>query len=76
MSIDQNRAKSLITSKTFWGVVMMTLGVFVPEYQGVLDGSVDNILSVVGGVLAIYGRIKAVRPIGGVFTNGEGAKSA
>jgi len=62
--------KGLIHSKTVWGVVAMALPVVASWFgwgwlDEVLANEIIGQLSVLfGGVLAIYGRIKAKVPIG------------
>ena len=64
--------KPLIFSKTFLGVIVMVLGLIlqhlkVPVLEGEVEGIVTLIIEVVGAILAIYGRYKAQKPIGGIF---------
>jgi len=64
--------KSLLASKTFWGaalaVVAGILSLFGFEFgaadQGAVIDSGYNIAGIVGGILAIYGRIVASKKIG------------
>ena len=65
--------KPLIFSKTFLGVIVMVIGLVlqylkVPVLEGEVEGIVTLIIEVIGAVLAIYGRYKAQKPIGGVFS--------
>lgn len=59
--------KSFILSKTIWGVVITALGSFMHS-KGLdasgLTGMDGEIVTVLGAVLAIYGRVKAVKKIG------------
>lgn len=64
-------AKGLLTSKTFWGVILMVLGLFnkpVADALGAdaLSGMFESVFGAVGAVLAIYGRIKAAKSIKGI----------
>jgi hypothetical protein len=59
--------KSFVLSKTIWGVVITALGSFLNTKgfdTGVLNGLDGEIVTVLGAVLAIYGRVKAVKKIG------------
>ena len=59
--------KSFILSKTIWGVVITALGSFLNTKgfdTGMLAGLDGEIVTVLGAVLAIYGRVKAVKKIG------------
>ena len=64
--------KSLLTSKTFWGGVIAllagVLGIFgytlLPEDQAALVDGVAAAAAAVGGVIAIWGRVKASKKIG------------
>lgn len=65
-SFDKEQGKALITSKSFWGVVVASVAVFVPKYATQLDGVVDDI-AIAGLVFAIIGRFAATEPITGVL---------
>lgn len=64
--------KSLLASKTFWGgfiaVLAGVLGFFgyqiLPEDQAALVDAGAAVAASVGGVIAIWGRIKASKKIG------------
>lgn len=68
--------KSLLGSKTVWGVIVMALGLIFGRLGFNLDaetqaqlvndfvGLVPTITQVVGAFLAIYGRIVATKKIG------------
>ena len=63
-----NEAKSLLLSKTFWGIVLTVVGFFAKDYANALDpdsivSMFDAVLVAVGAVLAVYGRIKAVKSV-------------
>jgi len=65
--------KSLLTSKTVWGVILMILGTFFKwnnEDVRFLTEAAVNIVSLAmemtGAVLAVYGRMKAEKSIKGV----------
>lgn len=55
--------KTFWRSKTFWGLVIMTVGIWVPEYTNRLQGSVDDVIQVIGLVVALYGRWTAKVPL-------------
>lgn len=63
--------KSLLASKTFWGaalaVISALLGLvgytFGPEEQAALIELATTIGTAVGGILAMYGRVKATKAI-------------
>lgn len=63
-------AKPLLLSKTFWGVVIMLLAAVFPKAK--LVNTDDIVLTVnsgfefIGAALALYGRITADVPIGGI----------
>lgn len=58
-------------SKTVWGGVIALLGglaagfgyVVSPEDQEIISGGIVGIASAVGGLLAVYGRVKATKAI-------------
>ncbi|MEW5763704.1 MAG: outer membrane beta-barrel protein [Acidobacteriota bacterium] len=63
--------KDLLASRTFWGVVAVLLAQVLRmhgiEVDGVdLDGLTSDLLTMGGAALAVYGRIRAARPIGSV----------
>ena len=56
--------KIFLKSKTVWGVIVMALPVILPLFGVNIDtsaigGAGDQILTAVGAILAIYGRVKA-----------------
>ena len=57
--------KSLFLSKTFWGS-MLAIGATVAQGFGITDASgySNDILTIIGAVLAIFGRVKATHTIG------------
>lgn len=60
-------SKSLLTSKTFWGAMMMlasTAGTYFKVEIGDPSAWVTAITGLAGSVLAIIGRVKAVKRIG------------
>lgn len=66
--------KGLVTSKTFWGVVVMLVGTALgwsPADQAATTNDVmtvvQGVATVAGAALAIYGRIKATKKIAGLF---------
>lgn len=68
--------KSLLGSKTVWGVIVMALGLVLGRLGFSLDaetqaqlvndfvGMVPTVTQVVGAFIAIYGRIVATKKIG------------
>jgi len=61
--------KGLLQSKTVWGVIVMVLATLTPRLGldiGDQTGLVADITALIGAILAIYGRIKAVKKVGGV----------
>ncbi|MBX6773035.1 MAG: chitosanase [Chloroflexi bacterium] len=74
-TVNVNQYKPLLTSKTFWGVVLMLVGSIIPRV-GVIDAqqladASGLVLDAVGAVLAIYGRITARKVIDGVVSTGK-----
>lgn len=67
-----NESKSLFASKGVMGGVVAALagvvGVFgytiTPEDQAALITLIPSIVAIVGGIVAMYGRIKATKKIG------------
>ena len=67
------QGKDILTSRVFWGVVLMLagwalgyFGVTVPQDEKTIDDIlriVQLVSEIVGAVLAIIGRIKAEKPI-------------
>jgi hypothetical protein len=66
------QTKNFLTSKTVWGVIIMILGIFgidnLPADLVDTDiiPTVEKIFGVVGGVLAIIGRVKAEKPLNAI----------
>ncbi|MEM4234448.1 MAG: hypothetical protein QXU75_04815 [Candidatus Methanomethylicaceae archaeon] len=62
--------KGLLTSKTFWGLVILLAARFVPALADVSGEEIahafDLILTGVGALLAIYGRVVATKKIKGL----------
>jgi hypothetical protein len=64
-----NNTKSILASKTLWGVVIAALpsiaallGYQISDVAGFTSGAneaVDALITLAGSVLAIYGRVKA-----------------
>lgn len=64
---NMNGTKNLITSKTFWGAIVMIASVTSTYFKVDLGDQtewINSISGVVGSVLAIIGRVKAVKKIG------------
>lgn len=62
-----NYVKGILQSKTVWGAglaVLATLAQIAGYDLGDTNGLAEQIVAVVGGLLAIYGRITAVAAIG------------
>ena len=64
--------KPLIASRTFWGAVSVILGMVVQQFglpiaQEELDNLVALLFDLFGVIMVIYGRFKAVTPIGSIF---------
>ena len=67
-----NDVKSLFASKTFWGALVAVaagvIGLFgyavTPEDQAWLVDSIAAAGAIVGGLVAVYGRVKASKRIG------------
>ena len=62
-----NDVKGILQSKTVWGAaiaVIATLAQIAGYDLGDTNGLVEQIVAVIGGALAIYGRITAVAAIG------------
>lgn len=61
--------KGILQSKTVWGVIVMVLATLTPRLGldiGDQTGLVTDITALIGAILAIYGRVKAVKKVGGV----------
>lgn len=62
-----NDVKGILQSKTVWGAaiaVIATLAQIAGYDIGDQNGLVEQIVAVIGGVLAIYGRVTAVAKLG------------
>lgn len=71
MSTDFEETKGILASKTFWGLVLMLAARFVPALSGVsadeLAQAFELILTGLGTLIAIYGRITATKKINGLI---------
>lgn len=60
--------KGALTSKTIWGALIAIVGVVLNaagfESGTALSGAEGDIVTVIGSIIAIYGRVKAVKKIG------------
>jgi hypothetical protein len=59
--------KSALTSVTIWGAVISILASVARAAGfdiGNTDGLAESVVGVIGGVMAIYGRIRATKRIG------------
>ena len=62
-----NDVKGILQSKTVWGAgiaVLATLAQLAGYDLGDTNGLAEQVVAVVGGLLAIYGRITAVTKLG------------
>ena len=62
-----NDVKGILQSKTVWGAALAIIatGLQLAGYDlGNTDGLAEQIVAVIGGLLAIYGRVTAVTKIG------------
>lgn len=62
-----NDVKGILQSKTVWGAtiaVLATLAQLLGYDLGDTNGLAEQLVAVIGGLLAIYGRITAVTKIG------------
>ena len=62
-----NDVKGILQSKTVWGsalAVLATLAQISGYDIGDTNGLAEQVVAVIGGLLAIYGRITAVAKIG------------
>jgi hypothetical protein len=70
-----DQVKGLLQSKTFWGGVLVLVAVLFPSLK-LTDADqsslVETIGTIVGGVLAIIGRIVAVQPVAGLWRKQAG----
>lgn len=74
--MDENEAKTLLTSRTFWGAAVAAgagiaaiagHAVSAEDQIAITNNAIDiatGIATVVGAAIAIYGRLKATRIIG------------
>jgi hypothetical protein len=72
MTFDATQAKSIFTSKTFWGSLLGLVAILFPHAfahlltaANISDPSLlsDKIVGGIGGALAIYGRWTATQPV-------------
>ena len=67
-----DEVKGLLQSRTFWGAAVAVLGgiggmlgfTFGPDEQQAFVELATTIVTAVGGVYAMYGRVKATKKIG------------
>lgn len=59
--------KNFITSKTIWGAMIALIATML-QIMGFdatgMNGTAEEIVTIAGAAMAIYGRIKAVKKIG------------
>src|SRR5262245_13981626 len=53
--------KPFYKSKTFWGLVLTAVGIYAPKYAPFLQGSLDDIITMVGLGTALVGRWTATK---------------
>ncbi len=56
--------KPFYASKTVWGLAIAALGIYAPRYSNLLPGSLDQLVTGVGLLTALYGRWVATKPLG------------
>ena len=62
-----NDIKGILQSKTVWGAaiaVLATLAQILGYELGDTNGLAEQVVAVIGGLLAIYGRVTAVAKLG------------
>ncbi len=67
MPFDAEKGKSLVMSATFWGIVVSVVAVFSDDLGLKLGENVENIITVLGGLFAMWGRFRATKQIIGVI---------
>lgn len=63
----ENNTKGIMASKTIWGAVIVVLSQIALLFGwdiGNTDGLAEQITGIIGGLIAIWGRVTAVRKIG------------
>lgn len=63
--------KSILTSKTIWGVIISLVGKLaaaggysvLPEDEALVSGAISLLVSTAGDLLAVYGRVKATKKV-------------
>lgn len=67
-TVEEPVGKGLVQSKTVWGVALAALGPVIAPRLGLDDSGwqevISNLSVLIGAALAIWGRIKAAKPIG------------
>ncbi len=61
-----NDTKSFLQSRTIWGALLAVIGAVMTGAgfdAGPLNGLDGEIVTIVGGALAAYGRVKAVKKL-------------
>lgn len=58
--------KNLLTSKTFWGLVVAVAAPLATRYGFKIDeaGFTNDLVTAFGFILAVYGRVSATKTIG------------
>ena len=67
MPFNGEKGKSLAMSTTFWGVLVSVVAVFSDDLGLRLGENVENIITVLGGLFAMWGRFRATQQITGVI---------
>ncbi len=53
--------KPFYKSKTFWGIILTAVGIYAPKYATFLQGSLDDVITLIGLVTALVGRWTATK---------------
>ncbi len=59
------QSKSIFTSVTFWGIALGLIGQIASRYGFQVDaaGAANDVVSLIGAGVALYGRIRATQPV-------------
>lgn len=55
--------KEFWKSKAFWGAVIMMISFWAPQHATFLQGSLDDVMMVIGGVMTLIGRWTATKAL-------------
>ena len=63
--VEKQDPKSILESKTFWGIVVALVMPTLAKHGVIVDpsGLTTDIVTAAGGVLAVYGRFTASQPV-------------